>query len=586
MRSLFLRPPNLRGTARTRFSVSVTGYALLGIASLSACASPGPLPLRPEPMAYADTVPIPEPAGREAQEIRRLTNEAVVEEFGRAISLRRLTGNHHEAVNVTHFDDVVNSAWFEHRNGRFPMSTAAIETGPATVDGPDTSRVLTVVEAKVQGISPGFEVRDALGNRYVFKFDPKGFLHLSSGAGVISNRLFYAAGYHVPEDFIVIFHPDRLAASPEATVVDEEFNERPMGDEDIARVLALVDSLPDGRYLAVASRFVPGIPKGPFYFDGRRPDDPNDYYHHEYRRELRGLAVVSAWLNHVDMRFANTLDAYVEPGYLRHYLIDFAATLGSGTIRPHSPREGAEYNFDLWPSLGRIATLGFFNMGWEDRPYEVIDPSIGWMPVEDFDPGTWKANWPNKAFASVTPRDGYWGAKLVGSFTDEQLQAAVRAGRLPTQEAADTLATMLSVRRDRTVAHWYARVTPIEEVVARRVTGTAPESEALEIRFRDLGLEAGVWGPDETVYRYRFQHAHRGLDQRGVRRLSATANEPMLLIPLAGARPVEATSPSEPERLATLEIQAERPGANGRAAVVFLRWDGVEEGYRVTGLEH
>ena len=125
---------------------------------------------------------------------------------------------------------------------------------------------------------------------------------------------------------------------------------------------------------------------------------------------------MSAWLNHVDMRFANTLDAYVVPGYLRHYLIDFAATLGSGTIRPHDPREGQEYNFDFWPSMGRMFTLGFFRMGWEEEPFEIIDPSIGWMAVEEFDPGKWKPNWPNEAFSSVKVVDGYWGAKLVARF--------------------------------------------------------------------------------------------------------------------------------------------------------------------------
>jgi hypothetical protein len=585
MRDLPILIRNVVQVVPIRRLIPTPCHALLAIAPLTACASRGPLPLRPEPIAYVDTLPIPEPAGRETREIRHLTNEAVVEEFGRAISFRRLTGNHHEALNVTHFDDVVNSAWFEHRNGRRQITPAQVARGPETVEGPDTSRVLTVVEAKAQGISPGFEVRDARGDRYVFKFDPMGFLHLSSAAGVISNRLFYASGYHVPEDFIVIFDPGRLVVSPEATIENEEFEERPMSEEDIRRVLTLVDSLPDGRYLAVASRFVPGIPKGPFYFNGRRKDDSNDYYDHQFRRELRGLAVVSAWLNHVDMRFANTLDAYVPPGYLRHYLIDFAATLGSGTIRPHSPREGREYNFDLWPSLGRIATLGFFTMGWEDRPYEVIHPSIGWLPVEEFDPGTWKANWPNEAFNSVTARDGYWGAKLVGSFTDEQLQAAVRAGKLPTREAADTLATILSVRRDKLVAYWYARVTPIEDVVASRATGAAPADEALEVRFSDLGLEAGVWDPDETTYRFRFRHDRRGVDHRGIGRF-AGANESALLIPLAGAEPLDPTSLSESERLATLEIRAERPGANGRATVVFLRWGGVAEGYRVTGLEH
>ena len=78
----------------------------------------------------------------------------------------------------------------------------------------------------------------------------------------------------------------------------------------------------------------------------------------------------------------NTMDAYVPPGYLRHYLMDFAASLGSGTTRPHEPREGREYNVGLWAGLGRAFTLGFYEVGWENMTWEVIDPTIGWLEGE------------------------------------------------------------------------------------------------------------------------------------------------------------------------------------------------------------
>ncbi len=479
---------------------------LCALAAATGCGSRPAVPNRLEPIPYADTLPSDPPAARNPNEVERLVDASVSGQIGHALSIRRLLGAEHEALNVTRFDDVVNSAWFEHRNGRRRMSPEEVARGPTT-RGPDTNNTLTVIGGKTAGISPGFTVRDAQGDTFLFKFDPKGNLQLASAAGVISSRLFWAAGYHTPEDVIVVFDAAGLALDPEA-VIETDFDERPMSKEDIYLVLDGTDTLPDGRYLALASKYVPGRPLGPFLFSGVRSDDPNDWYRHEYRRELRGLYVMSSWLNHVDMRFANTMDVFIDPpGYVRHYLIDFAATLGSGTIRSHKPREGTEYNFDIWATIGRVLTFGFLEVGWEEKQPEEIHPTLGWIPVETFEPGSWKANWPNEAFNKRTPRDGYWGAKLVGSFSDAQIAAAVEAGRLP-EEAAEALTDILIRRRDMVVSYWYAQVTPIENVEVKMTHGSGPGT--LQSAFDDLGLDAGVWEPGETRYFWRFDDPASG----------------------------------------------------------------------------
>ena len=348
-------------------------------------------------------------------------------------------------------------------------------------------------------------------------------------------------------------------------------------------ILSRVDTLPDGRFLAVASQYVPGPPLGPFHFSGTREDDPNDWYAHEHRRDLRGLYVVSSWVNHVDMRFANTMDAYVDPGFVRHYLIDFAASLGSGTIRPHNPREGAEYNFDFWQTMARMFTLGFYRQGWEGEQYGVIDPSIGWMQVETFDPAGWKANWPNEAFVNMTVRDGYWGAKLVGSFTDEQIRAAVGAGQLPNPFAADTLTAMLGYRRDRIVEYWYGRVSPIE---GPEVSGSGPGS-GFTLTFEDYGIRDGARASDGTSYAWSLRHPELGRKWDGVAAAATDGHRQVLSIqPGHGAARAEPKTPANGS-LATLEITAaRRGGASGRSATVHLEWDGDGETYRVVGLEH
>jgi hypothetical protein len=557
------------------------------------CAGSRPPPLRPEPVAWADTLPIPEPPARDPIEIPKIMNDAMGGEVSRVITIRNLAGEQHEALNLTRFDDVVPSAWFEHRNAATRLATEQVEVGPTVGTGPDTTGALEIISAKVQGVSPGFNIRDARGDRYVVKFDPKGFLHMSSAAGVISNRLLHAAGYNVPEDFVFVFSKSKLKVAEGATIRGEDFEDRPLTIDVALDVLQMTDTLPDGRYLAVTSKFVPGPPKGPFFFDGVRPDDPNDWYHHEHRRELRGLYVVSSWINHVDMRWMNTMDAYVPPGYLKHYLIDFAASLGSGTTRPHEPREGTEYNVDLWPSLGRVFSLGFYRVGWESREWDVIDPTIGWLEAEEFDPAGWKPNWPNRAFQLATDRDGYWGAKLVGSFTDEQIRAAVSAGRLPSRHAADTLAKILMVRRDRVVDHWYRKVSPLERfsVVSPPASAEDGAFSPVAIEFEDLGYRMGLWNADEVVYRWRFEHEKLGRDWRGENPARAGSEDQRIVLTAGdrklGRRPAE-VAPTGADALAKLEIQVEhrKSGERQPKATVWLEWLAPLQRYQVVGLEH
>ena len=555
---------------------------------LGGCAKQAPVPLRPQPIAYADTLPIEEPAYREPLEAPLLIRDAISGQVSKGISVRRLVNEDHEALNVTRYDDVVNSAWFEHRNDRRLFTPEQTFRGPTTGTGPDTTGPIVLTQAKLQGISPGFHIQDASGVRFVVKFDPQGFQYLSSSAGVIANRLMYASGYHVPEDYIFRFRRDQITGVKEgATYQDEEFVEHPLEIEMVDEILSRVDTLPDGRFLSVASQYVPGPPLGPFHFSGTRKDDPNDWYAHEHRRDRRGLYVVSSWVNHVDMRVANTMDAFVEPGYVRHYLIDFAASLGSGTIRPHYPREGEEYNFDFWPTTARIFTLGFYRQGWEGQPYEVIDPSIGWMQVETFVPPSWKANWPNEAFVNRTVRDSYWGAKLVGSFTDEQIRAAVRAGELPGEFAADTLGEMLGYRRDRIVEYWYARVSPVEnpEVVA------AASGPGFEFAFEDYGIRDGAWTPDGVTYQWKLRH--EALERRWEGSSPALDGSRQLLAiepPTSERGASDGTGErtlSEEAAVAKIEVTVTGPDdMQGRPATVYLKWNSQVDSYTVVGLEH
>ena len=130
-----------------------------------------------------------------------------------------------EAQNINTLDEVPNSSWFTNRHGVRRMSIAELTRGPDTIRGPDMSTPWRVFRSKIGGLTPGFQIIDGRGDRYVIKFDPVGIPELSSSAEVISTKLFYAIGYNVPENYIVAVDPEAGLAIEPGTVMEDEFGD-------------------------------------------------------------------------------------------------------------------------------------------------------------------------------------------------------------------------------------------------------------------------------------------------------------------------------------------------------------------------
>lgn len=74
----------------------------------------------------------------------------------------------------------------------------------------------------------------------------------------------------------------------------------------------------------------------------------------------------------------------------------------------------------------------------------------------------WKANYPNPAFLQMTPLDGYWGAKRVMAFRDDQIRAIVEEGRFQDPKVVDYITRVLESRRDAIGRAWFSQVLPLE----------------------------------------------------------------------------------------------------------------------------
>ena len=152
-----------------------------------------------------------------------------------------------EAQHVNTLDEVPDSAWFTNRHGAERLSLAELRRGPNIGDGPDMGTPWRIFRSKIGGVTPGFQMIDGRGDRYIIKFDPPGSPELSSAAEIIGTKLFHAIGYHTPENYIVTVDPETgLAIEPGTMMADEFDDEVPLTPELLRRLFRRFPRLPDG----------------------------------------------------------------------------------------------------------------------------------------------------------------------------------------------------------------------------------------------------------------------------------------------------------------------------------------------------
>ena len=367
------------------------------------------------------------------------------------------------AMNINTVDEVPDSSWFTNRG---PLDVAAIVRGSDTSDGPAPGP-WTIVSGKSDGITPGFTIRDTQDATWFIKFDPPGHPEMATGAEIISTKLFWALGYHVPENHLALLRRDTLVIGASAGIRNATGERRQISEADVDQLLSRAARRDDGTYRVLASRALAGRPLGPFRYHGTRPDDPNDIFPHEHRRELRGLRVSSAWLNHDDSRSINTLDTLVERDGRRlvwHHLIDFGSTLGSASVQAQRARAGNEYIWEARPTLLTALTLGLWVRPWIKVQYLEL-PALGRIEAAFFRPEFWKPEYPNPAFDNARPDDLFWAARRVMAIPDEAIAAVVEAADFTDPNATRYLTDVVVARRDKVGLAWIPIVNPLVDFV-------------------------------------------------------------------------------------------------------------------------
>jgi hypothetical protein len=448
------------------------------------------------------------------------------------------------AVNVNAHGEVPNSSWFTNRIGHTAISPERLARGPCREDDyltPEGPWIAT--SGKVDGANPGIVIEDAKTHKhYVLKFDPSQESIRATAADVIGSKLYWAFGMNVPCNFIVSLDADMIQLGENATKTDKLDHEVPLTRDDVDKVLARAAHGADGRLRASASLYVEGTPIGPWTYEGRRRDDPNDVIDHQDRRELRGSKLMAAWLQHFDTREQNTLATFFaqgDRGWVEHWLIDFGDCLGATWASDDmSRRFGYSYYFDVADIVADLFTFGLRQRTWERVQKDPTAPLFGYYEYEHFAPDAWKGGYQNVAFMRMDDADAYWAAQIMVRFTERQIDAVIAAGKLENDAYVARLRTVMLERRKRIVQRYMYAMSAFER----------PQFTSSGLCFEDALVATGF----ESA---AFQHYEARRDS-GQWRSLATNAEGRLCVPIEGTSP------------AMIEAQVTRPGADKPARPV------------------
>jgi hypothetical protein len=547
-------------------TITITIATTIGIA---ACASP-PVPgvrfvNAPAVTAVDDRLDVPAKPGDREFFVNLYHYDAIVQRpLDRTLELQPSR----RALGVNALDEVPDSTWFTNRIGARDMTLDELTTGPVTLDSPELHKPWKIKSTKVGGGEVGFIIADARGEKFLLKFDMRGYPETETATHVIVGKLLWACGFNVTEDFVVSLTRDELVIGPDAVMTDQFGDKHPLERAELDRGLALIEVGADGRIRGMASRWLDGKPLGGHPAEGVRADDRNDRIPHELRRDLRGAYPIFAWLDHVDVQESNFIDMWVKDRhdpklhYVKHYLIDFGKSFGVMATTGLDPRRGHAYVIDL-PEMGRqLVTAGLLARSWDGRSAPKLR-GVGLFDTESFDPGAWKADYPVYTPFLFSDRiDRFWGAKILIRFTREQLHAIVETGQLTDPRAVEYVTDTLVARQRATAAYWFARVNPLDRFAA--ADG--------ELCFDDLSVVYHF--ADAATTRYRVTRYDRDTRELGAASTHAGA---------AGRSCVPLALFGNGDGYTMVRIETTRPGFTG-TTVVHVARDPASGAPRVIGI--
>jgi hypothetical protein len=148
-----------------------------------------------------------------------------------------------ESLGVNTLGEVPDSSWFTNR-ATSALTIEQVKKGGRVHGGPEPP--YTVVAAKTEGVSTGFRLRDARGRLFFVKADPPSNPEMATAADVMGALFLYAAGYNVPENYILVAHTEDFHLSEKATVKSISGKNRRLTASQLRQLFDRIPREPDG----------------------------------------------------------------------------------------------------------------------------------------------------------------------------------------------------------------------------------------------------------------------------------------------------------------------------------------------------
>ena len=483
-----------------------------------------------------------------------------------------------ESENVNAFDEVPDSSWFVNRIGASALTPDDVARGycgeGAELKANPADGTWLIDHGKDNGANPGFRVK-VDGEKFMLKTDDTQ-AERATGAAAIATRFYYAAGWWAPCDSVVYFKKSALKLKPGLEIKANVGPPKKFDDKLLDKILAATARRGD-LYRAVASRWLPGQPLGPFTYEGRRDDDPSDVIKHENRRDLRGARVIAAWLNHFDSREQNSMSTWMpaneeepqSPGYVRHWYIDLGDCFGSEwAVDGFSRRLGKSYLLDFQHIGADFVTFGTIERPWERAHRTPGQENFGYFNAQDFDPDSWAGEYPNPAFSRMTERDAAWAARIIARFTPAHVRAAVSVGNFSKPENTEFLVRVLLERQHILLARYFSKLSPLTDI---RVDGR-------QVCATDLARHTGTF--PRSSFHYSAMSTHGNADPAPLSTSLTGADEVCVQLPeVALGRDIPDTAKPR-----YIQVRIGNGSAPGPLLVHFYDL-GPERGLRLVGIE-